>query len=1269
MKKVVLISILLILFSNFNFSQQWTFLTDDNNAKAEYTLDEAKSNNKDLTINFTLNAYRLKEITINNNVSYIVESPNGARILKAGAPDLPLYAQSVIIPDTGSMEVIINKVDFVEIQKIDIAPSKGNLLRTVNPDSVPYSFGSEYQQNSFFPTDIVYLRDPYILRDFRGQAIVVQPFQYNPVTKTLRIYTNIDFTVRATQGSGINEFHRNKALQSIDREFNEIYKRQFLNYGSSLKYTPLNDNPGRMLIISYSSFISAMQPFIEWKIMKGIPCEIVDVSTIGNNATSIKDYVTNYYNTNGLTYLLLVGDFAQVTSPTGNYSGVTGAKDNSYAYITGNDHYQEFFVGRFSAESVTDLQTQVTRSINYEKNPTTGTWLEGTLGIASSEGPGHNSEYDYQHIRNIMNDLMNYNYTTYYELYDGSQGGQDAPGNPTATNVSTIVNNGVGNIFYCGHGDDTYWVTTNFSNSNVNTLTNYNKLPFIYSVACVVGHFNVGTCFCEAWMRANKTNGPTGAIGIFGSTINQSWAPPMTAQDEMADILVESYTSNIKRTFAGIGINGCFKMNDVHADYNMTDTWTVFGDPSIVLRTKNPMNMTVSHPSSINTGTSNINVTCNVNGAYVSITLNNQILGTGYVSNGTANITLNPAPSNGGETLKVCVTAYNYIPYIGDILVAGTSTNPLNFTATSISQSQIDLSWSLNSSNNPVLLVYNTTNTFGTPTSGTTYNVGQTINGGGTIIYNGSNTTFSHTGLNSNTTYYYKIFSIMTGNTYSTGVTAQATTLPDPISGFSLDFEACADWSTDFTPWTSYDGDGKNTYQSSDCDFTGEGTAFGFMAFNPSLAGCFTTHGGQRCGVSICPVDATESNDWIISPQIQMRENGSISFWVYSPKPSTWGTETYDVLVSTTNNQPSSFTAIASNEEAPNQWTKKTYSLSAYNNQQIYIGIRHRATDKFMMMIDDILIDTGTVSSVSPVASFTYTPTTICAGSQVQFINTSQNATSYSWSFPGGNPSTSTQTNPIVTFNTPGTYTITLTASNGNQNNTYSQLITVNQNPIININVSPSTNICYGNSVTLTATGATSYQWNNNLGTNNSITITPTSSTSYSVTGYSNGCTASATTYINVFSTPQAPTITIISNNPIILQSSATSGNQWYKDNNPIAGAVYQTHQVLENGIYYAKVTSNGCISDPSNSIQINSLNINNYDHDNITIYPSPAQDIIYIQTDKKILEVRLIDALGRMVANTDTYQLNLDNISNGVYHLVIKFDDDVIVLPVIVKK
>ncbi|MDI3480071.1 MAG: lysyl endopeptidase, partial [Rikenellaceae bacterium] len=519
--------------------------------------------------------------------------------------------------------------------------------------------------------------------------------------------------------------------------------------------------------------------------------------------------------------------------------------------------------------------------------------------------------------------------------------------------------------------------------------------------------------------------------------------------------------------------------------------------------------------------------------------------------------------------------------------------NPQNFVATAISQSQINLSWSLNSSNDPVLLVYNTTDIFGTPTNGTNYSVGQTIPGGGTVIYKGSNTTFAHTGLNAGTTYYYKIFSIATGNNYSSGVTAQATTWWQG-AGFSLDFEACADWSTDFTPWTSYDGDGKATFGSVDCNFTGEETAFGFMAFNPSLAGCFSTHGGQRCGVSICPADASESNDWIISPQLQMNNNGSISFWVYSPKPSTWGEETYDVLVSTTNNQPSSFTAIATAETAPNQWTQKTYSLSAYNNQAIYVAIRHKATDKFMMMIDDIELNTGTATA--PSASFTYSPSNICQGSQVQFTNTSQNATSYSWSFPGGNPSTSTQTNPVVTFNTPGTYMITLTAYNGTLSDTYMQSITVN--PI-----------------------------------------------------------------------PPTPTISIISNNPIILQSSATTGNQWFKDNNPIPGAINQTYQVTENGTYFVKLTSNGCTSGPSNPIEINTLSINDYSSDEITIYPNPAQDILYIQTNYTILEALLYDNLGRLITSTNEQQLNLENATNGVYHLIIKLQDKVMNLPVMIRK
>ncbi|HQP90302.1 MAG TPA: choice-of-anchor J domain-containing protein, partial [Bacteroidales bacterium] len=509
-------------------------------------------------------------------------------------------------------------------------------------------------------------------------------------------------------------------------------------------------------------------------------------------------------------------------------------------------------------------------------------------------------------------------------------------------------------------------------------------------------------------------------------------------------------------------------------------------------------------------------------------------------------------------------------------------------TATSISQSQINLSWSLNSSNNPILLVYNTTNTFGTPTNGTNYTTGQTLSGGGTVIYKGSNTSFAHTGLNAGTTYYYKIFSIATGNNYSSGLTAQATTWWQG-AGFSLDFEACADWSTNFTPWTSYDGDGKTTFGSSDCNFTGEQTAFGFMAFNPSLAGCFSTHGGQRCGVSICPSDASESNDWIISPQLQMRNNGSISFWVYSPKPSTWGNETYDVFVSTTNNQPSSFTAIASNETAPNQWTQKTYSLSAYNNQAIYIAIRHRATDKFMMMIDDIVIDTGTVSSTNPVASFTYSPSNICQGTQVQFTNTSQNATSYSWSFPGGNPSTSTQTNPTVTFNTAGNINVTLIAHNGTISDTITQSVTVNPLPTVSASANPSS-ICVGGSSVLSASGANTYNWSNGMN-GAQITVSPSTTTTYTVTGTSTaGCTNTSTVMVNINTSIN---ITATANPSNICLGGSTvltaNGGGSYSWSNSMTGSTI-TVSPTSTTTYSVTGSSGGCTGTATVSVTVNPL-------------------------------------------------------------------------------
>jgi len=92
--------------------------------------------------------------------------------------------------------------------------------------------------------------------------------------------------------------------------------------------------------------------------------------------------------------------------------------------------------------------------------------------------------------------------------------------------------------------------------------------------------------------------------------------------------------------------------------------------------------------------------------------------------------------------------------------------------------------------------------------------------------------------------------------------------------------------------------------------------------------------------------------------------------------------------------------------------------------------------------------DTPVTQDPLPAANFTTATTTIEAGSSLMFTNTSLNATSFLWLFPGGDPNTSTEENPTVTYNSTGVFSVTLTAvnSNGEDNTiTLAQYITVEE--------------------------------------------------------------------------------------------------------------------------------------------------------------------------------------------------------------------------------
>jgi hypothetical protein len=170
----------------------------------------------------------------------------------------------------------------------------------------------------------------------------------------------------------------------------------------------------------------------------------------------------------------------------------------------------------------------------------------------------------------------------------------------------------------------------------------------------------------------------------------------------------------------------------------------------------------------------------------------------------------------------------------------------------------------------------------------------------------------------------------------------------------------------------------------------------------------------------------------------------------------------------------------------------------------------------------------------------------------------------------------------------------------------------------------------------------------------------------------SNNCGSVISNILTILSNPipNTPTISQISNNPIILQSNAPTGNQWYKNNNPITGAVSQTYIVTDNGTYHTIVTINGCHSLPSNQITINNVGINDYADDEILIYPNPAQDMVYIQSGKPIMEVDIINNLGQTVASSEnTNSVNVYNLATGIYHIVIKTNDNIFIKPLYINK
>lgn len=241
----------------------------------------------------------------------------------------------------------------------------------------------------------------------------------------------------------------------------------------------------------------------------------------------------------------------------------------------------------------------------------------------------------------------------------------------------------------------------------------------------------------------------------------------------------------------------------------------------------------------------------------------------------------------------------------------------------------------------------------------------------------------------------------------------------------------------------------------------------------------------------------------------------------------------------------------------------------------------NNSTIPFMVQRDNFQIQlTATTTPISA------NSTTICAGQNTTL--TASGATSYSWN-PGNLTGTSVQVNPVVTT------VYSITATNGLCTYGKSQAtVTVKPAPLVSI--AGNTLVCRGKSVSLTASGAQSYSWNQG-GTLPTITVTPITTSSYTVNGTNaNGCNANAVITvsvseclglidglqdmdISVFPNPFTDKINMVNTGNVSIESVIIT--------DVLGKVVYNAHELLKSeklfqlpslpsGLYFLKIEGNG---------------------------------------------------------------------------------------------
>lgn len=366
------------------------------------------------------------------------------------------------------------------------------------------------------------------------------------------------------------------------------------------------------------------------------------------------------------------------------------------------------------------------------------------------------------------------------------------------------------------------------------------------------------------------------------------------------------------------------------------------------------------------------------------------------------------------------------------------------------------------------------------------------------------------------------------------------------------------------------------------------------------------------------------------------------------------------------------------------QWRTETIDLTPFvGNSIVWIAFKNLSGYGNNIYIDNVNVSGVSGTPTAPVASFSSTSQTICAGQSVTYTSTStNNPTSYSWSFPGGTPSSSTSASQVVTYATAGTYNVSLTATNAGGSNASNQTsyITVNAAPAApTISAGGATTFCQGGSVTLTSSTGSATTWSNSA-SGSSITVnaagtytaTTTVASCPSVASNSIVVTVNPNPSVNFGSVPMLCVndgiYTLTQGTPAggTYSGTAVSGNQF----NPATAGVGSTT------VTYNYTNGNGCSGSAQTTVTVDGCaSISENELNFITVYPNPSSGAFTISSGEVSMNsVKVYNAMGQVVYEASDLQtskqaIDLKNMAKGVYTLQVLTEAGAQHIPIVLEK